>query len=73
MANVLIIGANQGIGYYLAERLLESENTVTVLDVQIEAIETLKEKYQEIVLPIAADARNFSSIEDGVCCAIERF
>lgn len=38
MANVLIIGANQGIGYYLVERLLELGNTVTVLDVQISAI-----------------------------------
>lgn len=73
MANVLIIGANQGIGYYLIERLLELENTVTVLDVQISAIEILKEKYQETVLPIVADARNFSSIENGVCCAIEHF
>ncbi len=73
MANVLIIGANQGIGYYLIERLLELENTVTVLDVQISAIEILKEKYQKTVLPIVADARNFSSIENGVCCAIEHF
>ena len=46
MANVLVVGADQGIGYYLVERLLELENTVTVLDIQIHAIEILKEKYQ---------------------------
>ena len=39
MANVLIVGANQGIGYYLTERLLELGNMVTVLDVQINAVE----------------------------------
>lgn len=47
MANVLVVGANRGIGYYLVERLLELENTVTVLDIQIHAIEILKEKYQK--------------------------
>lgn len=73
MANVLIIGANQGIGYYLAEKLLELGNTVTVLDIQIGAIEILKDNYQKTVLPIVADARNLSSIENGVRCAIEHF
>ena len=73
MANVLIIGANQGIGYYLAERLLESGNTVTVLDIEINAIEILKEKYQKQVLSIAADARDLHSIENGVYQAIGNF
>ena len=73
MANVLIVGADQGIGYYLVERLLELENTVTVLDLQITAIDILKEKYQDTVLPIVADARNLSSIESGVHSAIEHF
>ena len=73
MANVLIVGADQGIGYYLVERLLELENTVTALDLQITAIDILKEKYQDTVLPIVADARNLSSIENGVHSAIEHF
>ena len=73
MANILIVGANQGIGYYLVERLLESGNLVTVLDIQVNAIEILKEKYQKTVLPIIADARNLSSIENGVHQAIEHF
>ena len=73
MANILIVGANQGIGYYLVERLLELGNTVTVLDVKINTIEMLKEKYQKTVLPIVADARNFSSIENGVHQAVEHF
>lgn len=73
MANVLIVGANQGIGYYLVERLLELGNTVTVLDVKINTIEMLKEKYQKTVLPIVADAQNLSSIENGVHQAVEHF
>lgn len=73
MANVLIIGANQGIGYYIAERLLELENTVTILDIEINAVEILKEKYQKQVLSIVTDARDLHSIEHGVYQAIENF
>lgn len=28
MGNIVIVGANQGIGYYMAQRLLELENSV---------------------------------------------
>lgn len=73
MANVLVVGADQGIGYYLAERLLELGNTVTVLDIQIHAIEILKEKYQKTLQPVIADARSLSDIENGVLQAIQNF
>ncbi len=73
MANILIVGANQGIGYYLVERLLEFGNCVTVLDVQTDGILALKEKYQKTVLPVIADARNLSDIENGVRQAVDFF
>lgn len=73
IANVLVVGANQGIGYYLAERLLQLGNTVTVLDIQIHGIEILKEKYQKALLPIIADARILSGIENGVLQAVPNF
>ena len=31
MSNILIVGANRGIGYYMAIRLLEKGNNVTCL------------------------------------------
>ena len=34
MSNILIVGANRGIGYYMAIRLLEKGNNVTVLGVK---------------------------------------
>lgn len=73
MAHILIVGADQGIGYYLAERLLENGNFVTVLDLQTDAVASLKEKYPKTVLPVVADARNLSSIEHGVQQAMEHF
>ena len=73
MANILIAGADQGIGYHLAERLLELGNFVTVLDIQTDAVEALKEKYPKTVLSVIADVRNLSSIENGVRQAVEHF
>lgn len=73
MGNIVIVGANQGIGYYMVERLLELGNSVTVLDIQIDAIEKLRQNYPKTVLPILADAKDFGSIESGVKQAMEHF
>ena len=48
MANILIVGADQGIGYYLVERLLEVGNSVTVLDRQTEHVEMLKKGIRKV-------------------------
>lgn len=73
MANILIVGANQGIGYYLVRRLLELNHSVAVLDIDISALTKLQENYPDTLLPVAADARNLESIQEGVAKAIEQF
>lgn len=73
MANILIVGADQGIGYYLVERLLEVGNSVTVLDRQTGHIEMLKERYPKGLLTVLADACDASGIENGVRQAVEQF
>ena len=39
MANIVITGANQGIGYFLAEQLLNDGNRVAVFDLETENLE----------------------------------
>lgn len=73
MANIIIVGANQGIGYHLTERLLELRNSVTVLDIDITALAGLQNKYPDTLLPLLADAQQLDSIESGVKQAAERF
>ena len=34
MSNILIVGANRGIGYYMANSFTGKGNNVTVLDIQ---------------------------------------
>lgn len=73
MANILIVGANQGIGYYLVKRLLELNHFVAVLDIDINNLAKLQETYPTALLPIAADARYLSSVQQGVEKAIGQF
>lgn len=56
--NIFITGANQGIGYYLAEGLLELGHRVTVLDVETTKLLTLEEKYPGQLLPLVCDVRD---------------
>ena len=73
LANIVIVGANQGIGYYLTKRLLELNHSVAVLDIDVSAIEELQSIYPQTVFPIVADARSLESIQNGVEKAFERF
>ena len=73
MADILIIGADQGIGYYLTESLLESGNRVAVLDIRTDHIEQLQPKYRNNLLVTKADATDFYSVQEGVRKALECF
>ena len=45
MANIIITGANEGIGYYMIEKLLADGNRVSVLDIETQNLENLKKQY----------------------------
>lgn len=66
MSNILIIDANQGIGYYLAESLLESGNRVAVLDIQTDHIAELQSKFGNNLLFTRVDAVDSHSVQEGV-------
>ena len=40
MSNIVITGANQGIGYYFVEQALKNGNKVAVLDIKTDIIKT---------------------------------
>ena len=65
MSNILVIGANQGIGYYLAESLLESGNRVAVLDIQTDHIAELQSKFENNLLFTRVDTVDSHSVQEG--------
>ena len=73
MSNILIIGANQGIGYHMVSRLLEKGNKVTVLDIHKEHISELQNQYRDSLLIVSADATDEDSLSEGIKTAINEF
>ncbi len=71
MSNILIVGANQGIGYYMAKQLLEDGNRVSVLDIQTDHISELKADYSDNLFVTYAVATDEASLKQGILSAIE--
>lgn len=73
MANIIITGANQGIGYYLVEKLLEDGHSAAVLDIDTAKLEPLRETYGHRLLPLICDVRDNQSICKCVSEAVKAF
>lgn len=63
--NIIITGANQGIGYYMAEKLLAEGNNVSVLDIETENLENLKKQYSNFIF-YKVDLRNYDEVKGAV-------
>ena len=73
LANIIIVGANQGIGYYIAERLLARGHSVAILDTSLAQAKALQASYPQRLLPVCADARDAASIQSGVAQTVTAF
>lgn len=48
MSNIVITGANQGIGYYFVEQALKNGNKVAVLDIETDNLESFWNSHFQI-------------------------
>lgn len=71
--NIVITGANQGIGYYFAEQVLKNGNKVAVLDIETDHIKELKTLYQDKLLFFQADVRSQEDIQKAVSKVVHDF
>ncbi|MEX1308153.1 MAG: SDR family oxidoreductase [Eubacteriales bacterium] len=62
MGNVLISGANEGIGYSLALQLLKDGHCVHVLDINIDNIIKLKNEYPESINGYKCDVSKYDEV-----------
>ncbi len=70
--NIIITGANQGIGYYMAEKLLSEGNKVSVLDIETENLANLKMQYESLLF-YKVDLRNYDEIKAAVDQTVAAF
>lgn len=73
MSNIVITGANQGIGYFLVEQLLKDGNRVAVLDLETENLEKLKREHGNNLLYYVVDVRNHNGLRNAVQAAAAKF
>lgn len=58
MKNIVILGANEGIGYWMAKQLLEDGNLVGVLDICTDQLDYLKQQYKEQLFVMKCNANS---------------
>ena len=70
--NIIITGANQGIGYYMVKKLLADGNKVSVLDIETENLANLKKQYSCLIF-YKVDLRNYDEIKAAVDETVAEF
>ena len=73
MANIIITGGNQGIGYYFTEQALKDGNKVAVLDVETDKLEALAQAFPKQLLYYNTDVCDEIQINTAVKKIIATF
>lgn len=66
MANILITGANQGIGYYFTEQALKDGNSVFVLDIETDHLQNLAQRFPNRLSYYKVDVCNEKMINTAI-------
>lgn len=66
MNTLLITGGNEGIGYFMAKQWLENGNCVSVIDLNCDNIDKLKEIYPKTLLSFKCDVCDIESVKKAV-------
>lgn len=66
MRNIIITGANEGIGFYMAEELLKAGERVAVLDISTDKIAALSNQYPDRLLVYKCDVSDEDSVINAV-------
>lgn len=73
MAAIILTGANQGIGFYMARQLLEDGHQVAVLDIATDHLAPLQAQYEKRLLPFVCDVTDGAAVTKAVSSAVQVF
>ena len=73
MKNILITGANEGIGYHMVCQLLENGKNAAVIDLNTDQLESLKTQYPAQLLYAKGDVRDADFVISTAQHALEMF
>ena len=69
MKNIIVSGANQGIGYYMVQRLLRDGYNVTILDLEIDNLKELPGN----ILPLVCNVGDAGQVDACVKVSVAKF
>lgn len=72
MANIVITGANQGIGYYFTEKALMDGNKVAVLDLEVDNLKNLAKIFPDSLSYHTVDVCNEAQMQAAIADIIEK-
>lgn len=73
MKNVIILGANEGIGYWMAKRLLEDGYNVGIFDICTDNLDDLKLQYREQLFIAKCNAKSDEDIANAVAEYVQNY
>ncbi len=73
MKSVFITGANEGIGYFMICQFLEEGKNVSVLDINIDQLESLRTQYPSKLLAVKGDVSSIECVDKAVQLALIKF
>lgn len=73
MSNIVITGANQGIGYYFVEQAIKDGHKVAVLDINTDNLERLAQLFPNKLFYYKADVCDEMQIRIVIAAIIEKF
>lgn len=73
MAAIILTGANQGIGFYMVQQLLEDGHQVAVLDLATDQLAPLTAQYGKRLLPLVCDVTEGAAVSEAVSSAAQKF
>ena len=73
MSNIVITGANQGIGYYFVEQALKNGNKVAVLDIKTDNLESLEQSFSDKLFYYKADVCDEMQVRTAITDIIKKF
>lgn len=73
MRNIIITGANQGIGYYMAEKFLAMGDRIAILDIETDNLRILENQYGDRLCTYECDLTETEAVCDAVSDFVKRF
>lgn len=71
--NIILLGANEGIGYWMAKKLLEDGHNVGIFDISTDKLVDLKLQFEEQLLVITCNAKSDKDIEAAVAAFVKKY